>query len=307
MPVRADDPAVSHAATGVRCAWCGAPATPSAARLAVCPACGTATTYPRPDDEELERAYATWYRPASGRFSAGGDRALALSRASLARRLDHIAPPGPLLDVGSGDGTLLAAMRARGRDVVGLEREAGAEGVIAAEIDEFEDRAGEWAGIVFWHSLEHLRDPAAAIDRAAALLAPGGVLVVAVPNLDSWQARWFGERWFHLDLPRHLVHLPASALVQGLEARGLRIERCSHWRAGQLVFGWLHGIVRALPGHPDLYSAIRRPEAQGSAISGPRRAAVLLTATALAPVAAALTAAEVGARAGGTVYLEARR
>jgi len=269
--------------------------------------CGAATTYPPPDEQELEQAYATWYRPASGRFAAGGDRALALSRASLARRLDRIAPPGPLLDVGSGDGALLAALLARGREVVGLERGACGEGVIAGEIDEFEDRMGEWAGVVFWHSLEHLRSPAAAIDRAVALLAPGGVLALAVPNLGSWQARWFGEQWFHLDLPRHLVHLPASALVRGLQARGLRIERCSHWRGGQLVFGWLYGMVGALPGHPDLYGAIRRPKAQRSAISGARRAKALLAAAALAPAAAALAAAEVTAHAGGTVYLEARR
>jgi len=66
-------------------------------------------------------------------------------------------------------------------------------------------------------------------------------------------------------------------------------------------------MVGALPGHPDLYGAIRRPKAQRSAISGARRAKALLAAAALAPAAAALAAAEVTAHAGGTVYLEARR
>ena len=231
---------------------------------------------------------------------------LAASRASLARRLDRIAPAGPLLDVGSGDGSLLRALRARGREAVGLERTAEGDGVLAQEITDFGDRRGEWAGVVFWHSLEHLRDAAAAVDRATELLAPRGVLVIAVPNLSSWQARWLGTRWFHLDLPRHLVHLPAAALAAGVEARGFRIERCSYWRGGQLTFGWLHGLVGGLPGNPDLYSAIRRPEAQDTAIAGSRRAAVLVAATALAPAAAAMAAGEVAARSGGTVYLEAR-
>jgi hypothetical protein len=103
------------------------------------------------------------------------------------------------------------------------------------------------------------------------------------------------------------VHLPAVALEDGLRERGLAIERVSHWRGGQILFGWLHGGVRRLPGHPDLYSAIRRTGAQDSEIAGSRRLAVLLAAAALAPVAAVMTAREVTARAGGTVYVEARR
>jgi SAM-dependent methyltransferase len=273
----------------------------------VCSVCGTATTYPAPSEDELERAYASWYRPACGRFSGGGDRLLRFSRAILARRLDRVAPAGPVLDVGSGDGSLLRALRARGREAVGLERVADGDGVHAREIDDFEDRAGEWAAVVFWHSLEHLHDPAGALDRAAMLLAPGGIVAIAVPNRSSWQARCFGERWFHLDLPRHLVHLPASALQTGVQARGFVIERASYWRGGQILFGWLHGIVWMLPGHPNLYSAIRRVEAQDTHIGGARRLAVLLSAAALTPAAGTMAAAEIAAHAGGTVYLEARR
>jgi SAM-dependent methyltransferase len=307
VPSTTGERAATGLAEDVLCAWCRAPAQPSGGRLAVCTVCGAATTYPPPQADELERAYATWYRPAAGRFSGGCDRVLALSRASLARRLDRIAPPGPMLDVGSGDGVLLRALRVRGREAVGLERAAHGDGVLACEINEFEDRQGGWAAVVFWHSLEHLQDPAGALDRAAALLAPGGMLVVAVPNLGSWQARYFGERWFHLDLPRHLVHLPASALSARVQARGFLIQRRSHWRGGQILFGWLYGIVRMLPGHPDLYSAIRRVGAQDTAIAGGRRAAVLLAAVAAAPLAGAMSAAEITAHAGGTVYLEARR
>jgi len=31
------------------------------------------------------------------------------------------------------------------------------------------------------------------------------------------------------------------------------------------VFGWVHGLVGKLPGHPDLYDAIRRSEARQAA------------------------------------------
>jgi hypothetical protein len=160
---------------------------------------------------------------------------------------------------------------------------------------------------VFWHSLEHLPRPGAAIDHACSHLGPGGVLFVAVPNTASLQAQVFGDRWFHLDLPRHLVHLPAAALCKRLRACGLTVTRVSHWRAGQGLFGWLHGLVGALPGHPDLYDAIRRPEARSRPLSAGRRAQALIAGTALFPVAGVATVLEVAMRRGGTVYVEARR
>ena len=76
----------------------------------------------------------------------------------------------------------------------------------------------------------------------------------------------FGDRWFALDLPRHLVHVPAPALLARLRvARPAAVQRVSYLRGGQVVFGWLHGLVGALPCHPDLYDAIRRPEARARA------------------------------------------
>jgi SAM-dependent methyltransferase len=300
------EPAPASRAETVPCAWCGAEAFPTDVALATCPACGAATTFPVPSPAELERAYAR-YRPSEGRFSAGGDRLLARSRGVLARRLDRIAPAGPVLDVGAGDGSLLRALRARGRETVGLERASGEDGVLDREIDDFNERPGEWAAVVFWHSLEHLPRPAAALDQAVALLAPGGVVAIAVPNLSSWQARCFGRRWLHLDLPRHLVHVPASALQAGVGERGLTLDRVSYWRGGQILFGWLHGMVAQLPGHPDLYSAIRRPSAQERRSAGLRRLTVLLAACAMAPAAVLLALAEIAAGAGGTVYVEARK
>lgn len=294
-----------------RCAWCGAPARPVGGRLAVCDECGAATTYPPPDEAELRSAYAGSYRPPSGRFSGGGDRLLRHTRALLAGRLDRLAPPGPMLDVGCGDGALLDALETTGRVAVGLEQGDqavhGRLDVREVEIVDFDERPGEWAAVVFWHSLEHLHQPRAAVRHACSLLAPAGLLVIAVPNRASWQARWLGDRWLALDLPRHLVHLPADALVGGIRESGLKIDRVSYWRAGQVMFGWLDGLVSMLPGRPSLYDAIRQPEARAKAISGSRRSMTLAAGAALAPTAAMLAAAEVGARAGGSVYVEARR
>lgn len=263
-----------------------------------------ATTTPWPSEEELDAAYRDWYRPSDGRFSGIGDRLLRYLRGRLAVRIDHVAPPGSVLDVGSGDGTLLAALRRRGREAVGLER-GSTEGARDQEITEIEK--DDWAGVVFWHSLEHLREPGKAIERAAQLLQPRGLLFVAVPNSASLQARLFGDRWFALDIPRHLIHLTAPALVHKIEASGMEIERVSYMRGGQILFGWVHGIVSLLPGHRDLYDAIRRPAARSRPLSTRTRLVTLGLGVVVLPLAAFGALIEVLAHRGGTVYVEARR
>jgi SAM-dependent methyltransferase len=289
------------------CAWCGA-SLRDGARLKGrirCSRCGVATTDPWPSEAELDAAYAGWYRPVGGRFSGLGDAILRRTRASLSKRIDEIAPGGPVLDVGAGDGALLAALRARGRVATGLDRYAKGSEVRAGELDD--EKAGAWAAVVFWHSLEHLPRPGPAIDAAAGLLHPGGVMVVAVPNSASLQARLFGDRWLALDLPRHLVHLTTAALLERLRDSGLRVERVSHLRGGQVVFGWLHGLVGLLPAHPNLYDAIRRPSARSVPMAATERWTALLAAVLLLPVALPASLFEAALGRGGSVYVEARR
>jgi SAM-dependent methyltransferase len=218
--------------------------------------------------------------------------------------LHRVLPPGPVLDVGAGDGTLVEAFVGFGREALGLEPHASGPHIRNAEVENVD---GNWSSVIFWHSLEHLRQPARALSHAATLLAPGGTLVVAVPNAASLQARAFGDRWLALDLPRHLVHLNPPALLSKIEALGLRVERVSYLRGGQVVFGWLHGFVGKLPGHPDLYDAIRRSNARQATHSSVLHLYALAAAVVALPFALAATAVEVAARAGGTIYIEARR
>jgi SAM-dependent methyltransferase len=290
------------------CVWCGADLGDGeqlGGRIR-CRACGVATTDPWPTQAELDTAYAGAYRPDSGRFAGPGDRLLRATRGRLARRIDRISPPGPVLDVGAGDGALLEALRRRGRVAEGLEREGdGRAGVRAGDVAD--EPPGHWAAIVFWHSLEHLPAPGAAIDAAARALLPSGVLIVAIPNAASLQARLFGRRWLAIDAPRHLAHITAAALLARLHADGMTLLRTGQLRGGQVVFGWLAGLVGSLPGHPDLYDAIRRPAARSRRLTDAHRATILALGAALLPVALLATAVEVLTKRAGTVYVEARR
>lgn len=314
-------PDVSSAPSPSHCIWCGRAFTLDDTRGLAwvnCTECGVASTSPWPSRDELDLAYSTWYRPSSGRFGGLGDRLLERTRGTLARRVAKIAPNGPVLDVGAGTGALVSALRQAGRAAVGLERPpdprpptpvgvvASLDGppIVLADVSEV---TGPWAGIIFWHSLEHLAAPGDVLDRTTRLLCAGGVMVIAVPNHASFQSRVFGGRWFARDIPRHLAHIPGHALVRRLEANGLSVRRVSYLRGGQVLFGWLDGLVGSLHGSLRLYDAIRAPEARAVRMSGVRRAVTLVAATVLSPVAFVATVVEVAARRGGTIYVEAFR
>jgi SAM-dependent methyltransferase len=310
---RETNPAVAYsriaAPAASECAWCGRrfdgadEHRPGRIR---CAECGVATTSPWPSDEQLGEAYAPWYRPEGGRFSGLGDKILRRMRSTLANRLHKVLPAGPILDVGAGDGNLIASFRRHGREAVGVDPYAAKNHPHVRAV-ELEEMTGSWSAVIFWHSLEHLRRPVRSLRHAATLVAPGGVLVVAVPNATSLQARLFGDYWFALDLPRHLIHISPPALLSQIEALGFRIERVSYTRGGQVLFGWLHGLVVRLPGHPDLYDAIRRSEARQAAANPAVRLYALGAAVVALPFALIGAAIEVATRSGGTIYVEARR
>jgi SAM-dependent methyltransferase len=227
-------------------------------------------------------------------------------RATVAVKLNRILPPGPVLDVGAGDGNLVRAFKSRGRDAVGVDPYAAANhpDVRAVEV---EDVDGRYSAVIFWHSLEHLRQPVRALRHAAALIAPGGLLVIAVPNAASVQARVFGDRWLHLDVPRHLVHITPEALISTVESLGLKVEEVSYSRGGQVLFGWLHGLVVQFPGRPDLYDAIRREGARQDAQDPLSRLYALAAGVVMLPAALAASVVEVARHRGGSIYVEARR
>src|SRR3954466_3992285 len=131
------DPRATH------CAGCGAELPDTALRsggVGRCARCDAATTDPWPSEATLKTAYEGWYRPAGGRFSGPGDAFLKRSRGALARPLHQIAPPGPVLDVGAGDGTLLDALRRQGRDAVGVELVSTRPDIPVADTAELDQR-----------------------------------------------------------------------------------------------------------------------------------------------------------------------
>jgi SAM-dependent methyltransferase len=209
--------------------------TPGEFSVVICPACGSGLTLPIVEAERLGTLYPDSYNayalPDSPLLKAAATLLFRLRYRRGLRRppLGALAgrPPGRLLDVGGGRGDLGVVLRGHGWRVTSLEpspdacEEARDRGVDAvqgtlgtATLD------GPYDAVVFQHSLEHVVEPAADLRAARDLLAPGGLLLVSLPNFACWQRRRFGADWFHLDLPRHRTHFTPRGLDTALRDAG---------------------------------------------------------------------------------------
>jgi SAM-dependent methyltransferase len=202
----------------------------------VCAGCGAGNTMPRAGSADLARFYPSGYGPHVSTGPLGGrlGRALALRelRVGAAGALGEL-PGARLLDVGCGDGELGELMMERGWLVEGIEpspvaveraRERGVE-AIEGTLDTVELEPRAYEAVVFNHALEHIPDPVAALARAREALLPYGMVAISVPNFACWARRRFGREWFHLDLPRHLVHFTDGTLRTAIERAGLEYRR----------------------------------------------------------------------------------
>jgi SAM-dependent methyltransferase len=206
----------------------------------ICPDCGSGTTIPIVTEPELGAFYPEDYNPYADWTPPAGPLA-AISKAIrnfIANRALRSLPlkalqgsSGSALDVGCGRGDLGALLIEQGWTVSGVEPSPEASEVARTRgmtvetgtlstVDLGERR---FDVITFQHSLEHVVDPSIELARVAALLEPGGKLLVSVPNFGSLQRRTFGARWFHLDLPRHRFHYTDRGLRRLAENAGLEV------------------------------------------------------------------------------------
>ena len=105
--------------------------------------------------------------------------------------------------------------------------------------------------------IEHVNDPAMVVRRLTQLLAPGGLLVLSTPNLDSAQARMFGPTWSHWHVPYHRVLFGIESMrelgrVCALRTLRVRTHSNSFWSGYSVKVNEL-GVAGSAPHtwHPD--------------------------------------------------------
>ncbi|MGQ9805322.1 MAG: class I SAM-dependent methyltransferase [Chlorobiales bacterium] len=70
--------------------------------------------------------------------------------------------------------------------------------------------------ITMWHVLEHILRLNETMEKLHRILKPSGLLVIAMPNPDSWDARHYSKFWNGYDAPRHLYHFTPKVFANFL-------------------------------------------------------------------------------------------
>lgn len=138
---------------------------------------------------------------------------------------------GRLLEVGPGFGVFAYQAKQAGFDVDVIEKEekcceflSNIVGVKVIRSDAPHKIIESVKGhdvIALWQVIEHLPCAWEFLTNAAKNLNTDGILLIATPSPSAFQFRIQGQRWPHVDAPRHLWLIPADLLIRYLRPLGL--------------------------------------------------------------------------------------
>lgn len=197
--------------------------------LCRCAACGFLMTQDPPVEEEIGAYYATPdYISHSDTHRGLVNKLYHHVRSLMLRRKARLVvrvaqkPAGRLMDLGAGTGYFADYMQRQGWAVEAVEKDAGARAFAherfgldeqpLSVLDTYPE--GSMDAITLWHVMEHIQRLEETWDLLHHLLTPSGVLVVAVPNWKSYDARRYGAYWAAYDVPRHLWHFTPATIQQ---------------------------------------------------------------------------------------------
>ena len=201
-------------------------------RTVVCMETGLVRNDPIPGDEELAKFYSEDYRTSYKGSEKPRKRQILRNFRRAAGHVeefrDVLDPAQTVLDVGAGSGEFAFLMTSLGKQVTGIEPNAGYAAycrddlgldIRTAHLDPALFEAGSFDLIRLNHVLEHLNDPVKYLAMIAEWLTPIGVLYVEVPNIETYAREKSRGNMFHYG---HIFNfnpwtLRAAAGLAGLE------------------------------------------------------------------------------------------
>ena len=208
-----------------------------------CKGCSLLFENPRYDEEVILQGYMD--SDEEGHDSQYPMRVKSFLNA-LNKNKEFIPPPGgKVLDIGTAGGAFLDAAKAFGYDAWGMEPSAYlvAQGkkrglqIEQGTIEKNQFEKNSFDMICLWDVIEHLTDPKGSLEIIRDLLKPDGVLLINYPDIDTWQARLFGKRFWWI-ISVHLAHFSPKTITKICSLTGYEVVRFKPYFQ-TLEFGYL--------------------------------------------------------------------
>lgn len=206
-------------------------------KIVQCDDCGFKFTNPIPHENEIGAYYKSEHYISHTDSNRGlmnkvykwvRNRAIKNKEQLIAK-----ASPGKnLLDIGCGTGDFLKYCNENKWNCLGLEPDEDARNIALSKGVESQDitqlkniESNSMDCVTMWHVLEHVYHLQADLDQIYRVLRTGGILVLALPNHSSWDAKKYGKFWAAYDLPIHLYHFVPNDIRNIAQQKSFDLEK----------------------------------------------------------------------------------
>jgi SAM-dependent methyltransferase len=251
-----------------------------------CEECGLVYMNPQVVPEDIEELYPVDYAPhlKTGKgtgFRVSSSQSQIMKTPIIGHFLKHmmnvkivnsvyrrLKPESRILDIGCGTGAFLNSVRTdTGCEVCGIDisETAVKQAKNSFDLDIFKGTITEhpfpeahFDVITAWWYLEHIPDPHTTMANISSLLKHSGYCIIGIPNFDSFFAKHFRDKWYHLDCPRHLCIWTPRAITRLLENHGLAVTRTIYDKTPWGLLGSLQYLLYDNNINPRYRNRLRR-------------------------------------------------
>ena len=186
-------------------------------KIIKCKNCGFKFINPRPDQNEIGK----YYQSEEYISHSGNKKGLVnfvyqiVKNYTIPKKfilINKYSKGKTILDVGCATGEFLNLFKLRKWKTYGIEpnekardfaiKNLGLDVFEENEIKKFENN--NFDVITMWHVLEHVHNLNERVGEIKRILKNDGILFLALPNPESFDAKYYKEYWAGYDVPRHL-------------------------------------------------------------------------------------------------------